>query len=64
MCMCVNFCACGFHRGQRRALDALDLELQGIVRSYRAVGNQTWLFCKSSAPAQLPRYPSKLIVTH
>lgn len=64
MCMCVSFCACGFHRGQRRPLDALDLKSQRIVRGYRVVGNQTWLFCKSSAPAQLPFYPSELIVTH
>lgn len=64
MCMCVSFCAtcaCSFHKGHRRSLDALDLELQRIVRCYIVVGNQTWLFCKSSATAQLPLYPSKLL---
>lgn len=67
MCMCVSFCAacaCSFHRGQRRRLDALDLELQGIVMCYIVVENQTCLFCRSGAPAQLPLDPSKLIVMH
>lgn len=42
-------CMPGPHRGQKRALDTLEVELQVVV-SYRAsAGNWTWVLCSSLA---------------
>lgn len=40
MNVCVT-CVPGTHRGQKWALDALELKLQMFVRHYLGVGNQT-----------------------
>lgn len=45
-CMCK--CACNAHAGQKRALDAQELELETVVSHLVGVGNQTLGLCKSS----------------
>ena len=49
--LCVSICTVympGAGRGQKRALDLLELELQMVVNCYVDAGNGTWVICKSS----------------
>lgn len=48
VCLCVCMCTPGVLRGQKRVLDALELELETVVGHHVNVRNQTWLLYKSN----------------
>ena len=45
----------GAHRGQKKALDLRELELQMVVSFQVGAKNRTWVLCKSSTPALQPQ---------
>lgn len=48
--ICVGIClhACSAWRGQKKASDSLELELQTIVSCHVGARNQTLILCKSN----------------
>ena len=47
--VCIYMCICLVtHRGQKRALEPLELELQMVVSCYVGARNQTWVLCKNN----------------
>lgn len=52
--ICVSApCVCSTHRSQKKALDALELELQKAVSFHIGAGNRTWVLHKSNPQNRL-----------
>ena len=50
-------CMPGAHRGQKRVLDSLELELQMVVSCLPSARDQNWVVWKSNKTAQLSLQP-------
>ena len=50
VCMCIHVqCTCSALRGQKRALDSLDLDLQMVAIHHVGCKNQTQILCKAAS---------------
>jgi hypothetical protein len=57
--ICVSPCVSGTHRGKRRTLDPLGLELQVVVSHHVGSGNQTQVLCNPLSTPELFVWPQR-----
>jgi hypothetical protein len=60
MLVCKSHVCIGF-RSQKRALDALELEVQTVVNCHVDSGDQTWVLWKRGLCSYLLSHPSRLL---